>query len=109
VIKRVFLDNASTTPVSPEIIEMMSQMMQINFGNPSSAHYFGRESKIIVENARKTIADLLHTSPGNIFFTSGGTEGNNMAVRCGINDYKITHAITSKISHPAVLRPLEDL
>ena len=65
--KRVFLDNAATTPMAPEIVEMMCEMMKNNFGNPSSIHSFGRESRIIVENARKTVANLLNTSPGNIF------------------------------------------
>jgi cysteine desulfurase len=108
-MKRVFLDNASTTPMAPEIIEMMSEMMKTHFANPSSTHSFGRESKTIVENARKSIANLLNTSPGSIFFTSGGTEADNMAIKCGIDDHKITHAITSKLSHHAVLYPLEDL
>ena len=107
--KRVFLDNAATTPMAPEIIEMMCEMMKTNFANPSSVHSFGRESKIVVENARKTVADLQQTSNGNIFFTSGGTEADNMAIKCAINDHKITHAITSKLSHHAVLYPLEDL
>ncbi|MBC8266514.1 MAG: cysteine desulfurase [Flavobacteriales bacterium] len=106
---KVYLDNAATTPMAPEIIELMSEMMKTHFANPSSVHSFGRESKIIVEKARKTIAELLHTSPGNIFFTSGGTEADNMAIKCAINDHKITHAITSKLSHHAVLYPLEDL
>ena len=108
-MKKVYLDNAASTPIAPEIIEMMSEMMKTNFANPSSVHSFGRESKIIVENARKSIANLLNTSPGSIFFTSGGTEADNMAIKCGINDHKIAHAITSKISHHAVLYPLEDL
>ncbi|MDC0201934.1 cysteine desulfurase [Flavobacteriales bacterium] len=107
--KRVFLDNASTTPIAPEIIEMMSEMMKSHFANPSSVHSYGRESKIVVEVARKKIAELLNTSPGNIFFTSGGTEADNMAIKCAIHDHKITHAITSKLSHHAVLYPLEDL
>jgi len=106
---KVYLDNAATTPMAPEIIEMMSEMMKTNFANPSSAHSFGRESKIIVESARKSIANLLNTSPGSIFFTSGGTEADNMAIKCGIHDHKITHAITSRISHHAVLYPLQDL
>ena len=108
-MKRVYLDNAATTPMSPEIITMMSEMMKTTFANPSSMHSFGRESKIIVESARKSIAKLLNTSPGSIFFTSGGTEANNMAIKCAIHDHKITHAITSKISHHAVLYPLQDL
>jgi len=108
-MKRVFLDNASTTPMAPEIIEMMSEMMKTSYGNPSSMHSFGREAKIVIENARKTIANILNTSPGSIFFTSGGTEADNMAIMCGIHDNDIKHAITSKISHLAILRPLEDL
>ena len=108
-MKRVFLDNASTTPMAPEIIEMMSEMMKTSYGNPSSMHSFGREAKIVIENARKTIANILNTSPGSIFFTSGGTEADNMAIMCGIHDNDIKHAITSKISHLAVLHPLEDL
>jgi cysteine desulfurase len=107
--KRVFLDNAATTPMDPEIIDLISEMMKTHFANPSSIHSYGRESKIVVERARKTIANILNTSPGSIFFTSGGTEADNMAIKCAIHDHKITHAITSKISHHAVLYPLEDL
>ena len=106
---RVYLDNAATTPVAPEIIDMIRDTMRDSFANPSSVHSFGRESKIIVERSRKVIADLINTSPGSILFTSGGTEADNMAIRCGIYDHKITHAITSRISHHAVLYPLQDL
>ena len=106
---KVYLDNAATTPMAPEIIQMMSEMMKTDFGNPSSVHSFGRKSRIIIEKARKTIAELLNTSPGSIFFTSGGTESDNMAIRCAIHDYKLTHVVTSKISHLAVLNPLLDL
>ena len=95
--------------MAPEIIEMMCEMMKTHFANPSSTHSYGRESKIVVEAARKKIAELLNTSPGSIFFTSGGTEADNMAIKCAIDDHKITHAITSKLSHHAVLYPLEDL
>ena len=106
---KVYLDNAATTPIAPEIIEMMHILMKDSFANPSSVHSFGRESKIIVESARKKIANLLTTSPGSIFFTSGGPEADNMAIKCAIKDHKLTHAITSKISHHAVLYPLQDL
>lgn len=106
---KVYLDNAATTPLAPEVIEMTNEMMKSHFGNPSSIHSYGRESKIIVENSRKTIAKLLNTSPSSIFFTSGGTEADNMAIMCGIHDHNITHAITSKLSHHAVLYPLQDL
>ena len=95
--------------MAPEIIEMMSEMMKTTYANPSSMHSFGREAKIVIETARKTIANILNTSPGSIFFTSGGTEADNMAIMCGIHDNDIKHAITSKISHLAVLHPLENL
>jgi len=108
-MKRVYLDNAATTPMAPEIIDMMSEMMKTTYANPSSMHSFGREAKIVIENARKTIANILNTSPGSIFFTSGGTEADNMAIKCGIHDNDIKHAITSKLSHHAILHPLEDL
>ena len=101
-MKRVYLDNAATTPVAPEIIDMMSKMMKSNFANPSSVHSFGRESKIIVEEARKKIAGLLNTSPGSIFFTSGGTEADNMALRCAVADLGVKRIITSCIEHHAV-------
>ena len=81
---KVYLDNAATTPMAPEIIELMSEMMKATFGNPSSVHELGRKSKIIIETSRKTIATLLNASPKTIFFTSGGTEADNMAIKCGI-------------------------
>ena len=106
---RVYLDNAATTAMAPEVIDLMSEMMKSDYANPSSIHHGGRKSRIIIEKSRKTVANLLNTSPGNIFFTSGGTEADNMAIRCGILDNNITHAITSSISHKAVLYPLEEL
>ena len=108
-MKRIYLDNAATTPIDPDIIKMMNEIMKVNFGNPSSAHSYGREARTIIEDSRKVIADLLHTSPGSIFFTSGGTEANNMAIKRSIYDQNIKHAITSKIAHPAVLAPLQEL
>ena len=106
---RVYLDNAATTQIAPEVIDYMSELMKSEYANPSSIHHGGRKSRIIIENSRKKVSAYLNTSPGNIFFTSGGTEADNMAIRCGILDNKITHAITSSISHKAVLYPLEEL
>jgi|TARA_B110000263_G_scaffold22399_1_gene17468 cysteine desulfurase len=106
---RVYFDNASTTPIAIEVIDLMTEMMKSDYANPSSVHHGGRKSKTIIENARKIVASFLNTSPGNIFFTSGGTEADNMAIRCGILDNNISHAITSSISHHAVLHPLENL
>jgi cysteine desulfurase len=107
IFMRVYLDNAATTPIDPEVISVMTEMMKNQYGNPSSIHAHGREVRTVVENARKTVAKLLHTSPAEIFFTSGGTEADNMAIRCGISDLGIKHAITSKIEHHAVLHTLE--
>lgn len=106
---KVYLDNAATTPIHAEVIDEMVKMMQGQFGNPSSIHAYGREVRSKVEDARKRVAKLLNTSPSQIFFTSGGTEANNMAIRCTIHDLEIKHAITSSIEHHAVLHTLEDL
>lgn len=106
---RVYLDNAATTPLHPEVIKEMHRVMETTFGNPSSIHADGRQARTLIEKARKAIAGLLGTSPAQIFFTSSGTEADNMAIRCGITDHHITHAITSKIEHHAVLHTLEAL
>lgn len=106
---KVYLDNAATTPLDQEVIDVMMPMMQNQFGNPSSIHSFGREARSIVERSRKSIAKELNCSPGEIFFTSGGTEADNIAIRCGMSDLGINHAITSKIEHHAVGHTLEDM
>lgn len=104
---RVYFDNAATTPLDPDVMKEMYKVMENQFGNPSSIHAHGREARTLIERARKTIAGLLHTSPAEIFFTSSGTEADNTAIRCGIIDHNITHAITSPIEHHAVLHTLE--
>ena len=106
---RVYLDNAATTQIAPEVIDYMAELMKSDYANPSSIHHGGRKSRILVENARKIVSNYLNASPGNIFFTSGGTEADNMAIRRGILDNNISHAITSSISHKAVIYPLEEL
>ena len=106
---KVYLDNAATTQIDPEVIEVMLPILNYSFGNPSSIHSFGRESRSLVEKARKNVARHLNCTPGEIFFTSGGTEADNMAIRCGMIDLGINHAITSKIEHHAVGHTLEDL
>jgi len=108
-MNRIYLDNAATTAIDKDVLEVMKNTMEFQFGNPSSIHAHGREVRTIIENARKSVAKLLNTSPAEIFFTSGGTEADNMAINCAINDYGITHAITSKIEHHAVLHTLEVL
>src|SRR3954470_25068678 len=104
---RVYFDNAATTPLDPEVLKEMYKVMENHYGNPSSIHAHGREARTLIEKARKTIANLLHTSPAEIFFTSSGTEADNTAIRCGIVDNNITHAITSYLEHHAVLYTLE--
>lgn len=106
---KIYLDNAATTPLDPEVIKAMLPIMENSFGNPSSIHAWGRETKSAIENSRKTVAKLLNVSPSEIFFTSGGTEANNTAIFCSVRDLGIKHAITSKIEHHAVLHTLEGL
>ena len=108
-MQRIYLDNAASTPISSDVIDVMKNLMESTYGNPSSVHSYGRQAKIVIEDARKKIAQILNTSPGTIFFTSGGTESDNMAINSSIKKYNIRHAITSKISHHAVLYPLQEL
>ena len=106
---RVYLDNAATTPIDKEVLKEMIEVMENHYGNPSSIHAHVREVRTILEKARKTVANLLRISAAELFFTSGGTEADNMAIRSSIVDYKIKHAITSPIEHHAVIHTLEAL
>jgi cysteine desulfurase len=106
---KVYLDNAATTPIHPLVVEAMVPMLANQFGNPSSIHSFGREVRSVIEGSRKKVAQLLQTSPSEIFFTSGGTEADNMAIRCCVFDLGIKHIITSAIEHHAVLHTAEDM
>ena len=103
----VYLDNAATTPLDKEVIDAMLPYLTTHFGNPSSIYSYGRETKLVVENARKTIAQILGAKPGEIFFTSGGTESNNTAITASIRDLNCTHIITSQIEHHAVLHTVQ--
>lgn len=105
----VYLDNAATTPLAPEVFEAMKPYMLHTFGNPSSIHAHGREARAAIEQARKKVAGLLNTSPSEIFFTSGGTEADNTALLSYIATYGLTHAITTPIEHHAVLHTLQNL
>jgi cysteine desulfurase len=106
---RVYLDNAATTPIDKDVLKSVYEVMQSHYGNPSSIHAHGREVRTLIEKARKSVASLLHASPSEFFFTSGGTEADNMAIRCGIIDHGIKHVITSAIEHHAVLHTLQAL
>lgn len=106
---RVYLDNAATTQLDPEVFEAMKPYMLEFYGNPSSTHTHGRASRSALEKARKQVAELLHASPSEIFFTSGGTEADNTAIKCSIETLGLKHAVTSRLEHHAVLHTLEDL
>jgi cysteine desulfurase len=106
---KVYLDNAATTPLDEEVLNEMIPWMRDNFGNPSSIHAYGRKSRSGIETARKSVAKFLNVSPSEIFFTSGGTEADNMAIVQCINDHQISHAVTTLIEHHAVLHTLEVL
>ena len=108
-MKHVYLDNAATTPMDDRVIEAMLPFMREHYGNPSSVHSHGREVRSAIEKARKKVAELLHTSYSEIFFTSGGTEADNTALVCGVESHHISHAITSPLEHHAVLHTLEML
>ena len=106
---RVYLDNAATTPIAPEVVEAMIPVLSSEFGNPSSTHSFGRSAKSYIETSRKTIAKILNCEPGEIIFNSGGTESDNSILKCAVKDLGVKHIISSKIEHHAVTHTLEEL
>lgn len=101
-MEKVYLDNAATTPMDPKVIEAMLPYMKDHFGNPSSIHSFGRKTKTIIEQSRKQIAGFLNAKPKEIFFTSGGTEADNLAICSSVCDLGVKRIITSRIEHKAV-------
>ncbi|GAO43040.1 cysteine desulfurase family protein [Flavihumibacter petaseus] len=103
----IYLDNAATTRLDGEVLEAMLPYMVEHYGNPSSTHKGGRHSKIAIETARKTVAQLLGAKPDSIYFTSGGTESNNTAIGAAIRDLGCNYIITSAIEHHAVLHTVE--
>lgn len=105
----IYLDNAATTSLRPEVVQDMRKALEDCFGNPSSTHAFGRAAKTGIEQARKTIASELGAKPGEIIFTSGGTEADNMILRGAVRDLRIKTIITTKIEHHAVLHTAEAL
>lgn len=108
-MQKVYLDNAATTQVREGVITKMQEALALHFGNPSSTHSYGRSAKTVVEKARKTIAKILNAQPSEIVFTSGGTEADNMILRCAVRDLDVKTIITSKIEHHAVLHTAEEL
>jgi cysteine desulfurase len=108
-MSRIYFDNAATTSLDPEVLQAMMPYFTEKFGNPSSVYSYGRETKMAIENARKSVAKTLNVSPGEIFFTSGGTESTNTAINAAIRDLGCGHIITSPIEHHATLHTVEYL
>jgi len=113
VFKRVYLDNAATTPIDSDVVEAMMPYLTEKFGNASSIHYFGQETRAAVDKARQQVASLINCRPTELVFTSGGTEANNLAIR-GLLEAQVkpnipSHIITSAIEHPSVSSVCEDL
>lgn len=106
---RVYLDNAATTPLHPEVLQAMIPYLEKYYGNPSAQYEEGRAVKAAIEAGRKQIAQLLNATPGEIIFTSGGTESNNMALRSAVADHQVTTIITSSIEHHCVSHTIEYL
>lgn len=105
----IYFDNAATTPLDPEVLEAMKPFFLEDFGNPSSTHAHGRRVRAAIESSRKTVAGLLNCAPGEIIFTSGGTEAINAILTGAVRTYRPSVIVTSPIEHHAVLHTVEYL
>ena len=108
-MKTIYLDNAATTPILPEVVDAISSAMANVYGNPSSIHHVGRKAKSMVETARKNIAKHFNASAQEIVFTAGGSEADNLILRNAVTNLGIKTIISSKIEHHAVLHTIENL
>ncbi|MAP81205.1 MAG: cysteine desulfurase [Aequorivita sp.] len=106
-MKKVYFDNAATTQLREDVITCITEVLKVEYGNPSSTHSYGRSAKSLLENARKDIAKLLNVSASEIIFTSGGTEADNLILNSAVRDLGVKRIITSKIEHHAVLHTVE--
>ena len=106
---RIYFDNAATTPIDPSVIAAMTDALTTLYGNPSSIHADGRNARAAIEEARKKVAKLIGASIGEVFFTSGGTEANNMVLKNAVRDLGIQRIVSSPIEHHAVLHTLNSL
>ena len=108
-MKKVYLDSAATTLIHPKVISVMLDVLQNDFGNPSSTHSFGRSAKTLLESSRKSIAKLIHAQASEIIFTSSATEATNWVLRSAVKDLAVKRILTSKIEHHATLHTIEHL
>ena len=108
-MNRIYFDNAATTSLDPHVLDAMMPYLTEKFGNPSSIYSYGRETRMAIENARKTVAKILNAHPAEIFFTSGGTESSNTAINAAVRDLGCKNIISSPIEHHATLHTVENL
>ncbi len=108
-MERIYLDNAATTSLDPAVLDAMMPYLTAHFGNPSSIYSYGRESRMAIEMARKSVAKILNAHPAEIFFTSGGTESSNTAITAAVRDLGCKHIISSVIEHHATTHTVEYL
>jgi cysteine desulfurase len=108
-MQRIYFDNAATTSLAPEVLEAMMPYLTEKFGNPSSIYSYGRETRLAIEQARKSVAKNLGAKPAEIFFTSGGTESSNTVLNAAITDLGCKHIISSPIEHHATLHTVTHL
>lgn len=108
-MNRIYLDSAATTSLDPEVLDTMMPYLTQKYGNPSAIYSYGRETKLAIETARKSVAKILGCTPGEIFFTSGGTESSNTSINCAVRDLGCKHIITSRIEHHATLYTAESI
>ncbi|MDB4595056.1 cysteine desulfurase [Flavobacteriaceae bacterium] len=106
---KIYFDNAATTQIDLKVIEQMQSVMSDNFGNPNSTHSYGRSSRTLIEKTRKTIANQFNASTSEIYFTSCGTESDNMVLISAVRDLNVKTIITSKVEHKAVLNVVKYL
>jgi cysteine desulfurase len=109
MVDRIYLDNAATTSLDPQVLDAMMPYLTSYYGNPSSIYSYGRESRLAIENARKSVAKILNAHPAEIFFTSGGTESSNTAITAAVRDLGCKHIISSQIEHHATLHTVKYL
>ncbi len=108
-MKKIYLDNAATTPLSEEVIDAMVDVLKNNYGNPSSTHSIGQDAKILIENVRRNVAAYLKVTPAEIIFTSCGTESNNMIIKSCVDHLAVERIITSPLEHKCVAETVLDM
>ena len=106
-MQKIYLDNAATTPLNPEVVEVMCEQLRDNFGNPSSTHEYGRKARVLLESTRKQIAAFFKCAPSQVLFTSGGSEADNLVLQNAARNWGIKRFISSEIEHHAVLHALD--